>query len=227
MSLVDAVIFDFDGLIVDTETPLFEVWRDVFAEAGVPLRQAEWVRAVGTHGGFDPVARLAERQALLTSREALEERTRSEHWRRCTEAPLLPGVKERVQDAQTRGLRLGVASSSPAWWVRHWLVHHLLYDHFAVVCTREDVSRVKPSPELFLVAAARLRVKPGRCLVFEDSPHGVEAARAAGMWTVAVPGVVTTDCDFARAHLRLSSLAELSLAGIESRLASPRGTCQG
>ena len=130
-----------------------------------------------------------------------------EHWRRCETQPLLPGVADRLAEARTIGLKTAVASSSEAAWVRPWLERHDLLDAFDAVCTRDDVTAVKPAPDLFLLAARRLGVPPEACLVFEDSPNGLRAARAAGMWAIAVPNGLTQPLEFPPHDLALESLA--------------------
>jgi beta-phosphoglucomutase-like phosphatase (HAD superfamily) len=120
------------------------------------------------------------------------------------------------------GLKTAVASSSQAAWVRPWLERHDLLDAFDAVCTRDDVVAVKPAPDLFLLAAQRLGVPPESCLVFEDSPNGLRAARAAGMWAVAVPNALTGPLELPPHDLALASLAARTLASLRQALASSR-----
>ena len=114
-----------------------------------------------------------------------------EHWRLCGEQPLLPGVRDRLLEARALGFAAAVASSSPSAWVQPWLDTHDLMPLLQAVCTRDDVARVKPEPDLFLKAAERLGVPPAECIVFEDSPNGIRAAHAAGMRVVAIPNALT------------------------------------
>jgi beta-phosphoglucomutase-like phosphatase (HAD superfamily) len=111
-----------------------------------------------------------------------------------------------------------VASSSSSGWVEGWLERIDVRSLIDVVVARDHVSRVKPDPELFLLAADRLAVEPGACVVFEDSPNGMRAAYAAGMRCVAVPNALTRDIERPAVDLVLTSLAELPLAEIMSRL---------
>jgi HAD superfamily hydrolase (TIGR01509 family) len=217
---VRAVIFDFDGLIIDSETPLFDIWTRIYAERGQHLTLSDWQHALGTQGGFDPYAHLATRLAEQLDRRSLAAFVSEEHWRLCGEQPLLPGVRERLVEAGALKLGAAVASSSPAAWVRPWLEAHHLLPLVQAVCTREDVRAVKPAPDLFLEAAARLGVSPGDCIVFEDSPNGVLAAHAAGMRVVAVPNGLTRTLPLPDPHLTLDSLDELTLPAIVERLAA-------
>jgi beta-phosphoglucomutase-like phosphatase (HAD superfamily) len=117
-----------------------------------------------------------------------------------------------------------VASSSSSAWVKPWLERHGLASRFATVCTRDDVKAVKPAPDLFLLASSRLKVPPRDCLVFEDSPNGLKAARAAGMWAVAVPNALTRPLELPAHDLVLDSLAGMTLRELAARLhdLSPR-----
>jgi HAD superfamily hydrolase (TIGR01509 family) len=217
-----AVIFDFDGLIIDSETPLFDIWSEIYQQHGAELKLADWQHALGTEDGFDPYADLAARTGHTLARDEWAPRVGSEHWRRCETQPLLPGVADRLAEARALGLRTAVASSSLARWVLPWLERHGLAPLFDTVCTREDVAAVKPAPDLFLLAAERLGVAPEECVVFEDSPNGLRAARAAGMWAVAVPNLLTRPLELPSHDLALESLAQRTLVELRAALRQSR-----
>jgi len=147
-------------------------------------------------------------------REALQEEIRATSKRLSDPQPLLPGVEALLTDARDRGLARAVASSSSCGWVDGWLRRHGIRDLLDVVVARDDVTRVKPDPELFLLAARRLEVEPGRCVVFEDSPNGMRAALAAGMRCVAVPNALTRTLERPEVDLLMAALDERPLAGI-------------
>lgn len=205
-----AVILDFDGLIVDTETPIFEAWAAAYRRHGQDLQLDLWQHALGTHGGFDPLAHLEslcgplEREALLTG-------IRADTARGCDAQPLMPGVERLLRDAGALGLGRAVASSSSSAWVEGWLERHAIRGLFDAVATRDRVARVKPDPELFLLAARELRVEPEACVVFEDSANGMRAALAAGMRCVAVPNALTRRLARPDVDLVLGSLGERPL----------------
>jgi HAD superfamily hydrolase (TIGR01509 family) len=213
-----AVIFDFDGLVIDSETPIYDIWSEIYRDHGGTLTLEHWRHALGTHGGFDPYRELERQTGVWLDRAVWVPRIRDEHWRRCETEPLRPGVAERLLEARAVGMPAAVASSSSREWVGPWLTRHDLAGHLGAICTRDDVERVKPSPDLFLLAAERLKVPPDSCVVFEDTPNGVAAARAAGMWAVAVPGPMTRTLEFPSPHLTLTSLAEIDLVELGRRL---------
>jgi HAD superfamily hydrolase (TIGR01509 family) len=215
---LSAVILDFDGLIVDTETPIFEAWRSAFARRGQELPLDEWQHALGTFRGFDPCARLAELLGEKLDCDLLDKEVRAPYLAACEQQPVLPGVVELLEEARRLGVGTAVASSATRGWVLGWLGKHGLGGLFDGVCGREDVPRVKPAPDLFLLAALRLGVAPPACLVFEDSPNGIRAAREAGMRCVAVPNDVTRPLLLGEPDLVLSSLADASLAEIAGRV---------
>lgn len=211
---VAAVVLDFDGLIVDTETPIFEAWLGAYERRGQVLGLREWQHALGTHGGFDPLAHLESLVGPGLDREAVSGEVKESAARACEARPLLPGVERLLGDARDLGIARAVASSSSCAWVEGWLRRHRLRDLLDAVVARDDVRRVKPDPELFLLAAARLGVSPGDCLVFEDSPNGMRAALAAGMRCVAVPNALTRSLARPEVDLVLDSLDARPLAAI-------------
>jgi len=227
---ISALILDFDGLILDTETPAFEEWRAVYRRHGQDLALEQWQHALGTHGGFDPCADLEALTGSSLDHDRLTEEVTVRHRARCFEQPLLPGVEALLIEGQALGLRRAVASSSTARWVDGWLEHHGIRGRIETVVTRDDVERVKPAPDLFLLAAARLGVAPEGCVVFEDSPNGIRAARAAGMRCVAALNALTRALTLPDADLVVDSLAEVGLAELLRRLeraeASPSGPSQ-
>jgi len=215
---IAAVVLDFDGLILDTETPVFEAWRAAFSGHGQELSLDEWQHSLGTNGGFDPMARLLDLTGGAVDREAVLSEVHEANRRACDAQPLLPGVEALLAEAQGLGLGRAVASSSSRAWVLGWLARHGIGERFQVVCGRDDVARVKPAPDLFLLAAERLGRAPAACLVFEDSPNGMRAARAAGMRCVAVPNALTRQLSLPDPDLVVASLAERSLASILAEL---------
>jgi HAD superfamily hydrolase (TIGR01509 family) len=220
--MIKALIFDFDGLLVDTETPAFESWRVMYAEHGHDLSLELWQGALGTSHGFDALAHLEGLLGRSLDRVADLERRRALKAAMSFDQPLLPGARELLDQARALGLPCAVASSSDRAWIDGWLRRHAIDAAFACVRTADDVALTKPSPELFLSAAAGLGVAPAACLVFEDSPNGILAARAAGMPCVAVPGAITGRLTLPPADLVLPALDALPLAEIIARIVASR-----
>lgn len=210
---IEAIIFDFDGLVIDSESPAFQAWSQIYREHGQELSLDLWVACVGaSEASFDPIHHLGQLLGKSVDRHALlndkEQRKRAI----CDTLDTLPGVRERLTEARELGLKIAVASSSTRSWVEGHLKRLQLQTAFDVIRTKDDVERVKPHPDLYLAAATALAVAPSRCLAIEDSLNGVLAAKAAGMACLAVPGPITRSLDFSAATARFESLSALTLA---------------
>jgi len=214
-----AVVFDFDGLMVDTESTALRSWQRLYQSFGEDLPLEKWVELIGTWDAlWDPRAELEQRLGRPLDWTAIEpERMAVEHGL-ADEQPLLPGVETLIEEALEVGLRLAVASSSSHSWVTHHLERLGLTRRFAVLATRHDVTRTKPDPALYSLALARLGVRPSQAFALEDSVHGVASAKHAGLAVVAVPGPIMREADFSAADLRVDSLAHVTLAGLASSL---------
>jgi len=210
-----AILFDFDGLVLDTETSEYLTVAESFADHGLELSRDEWVAIIGTadHPHWTEMLETALGRPL-DDREAVLETRRARHRARISEEPLRPGVVELASDATDAGVGVAIASSSPLDWVEGHLQRFGVDHLFPVKATRDDVGRerTKPHPDLFLLAAERLGVDPRDCVVLEDSEPGVTAARAAGCTTVGVPAGMTAHLAFDHADLVVASVAELDLA---------------
>ena len=218
MMTTRALIFDFDGLILETEASMYECLSDLFRSHGAELEMEAWSLNIGGNsGGFDVYAHLEEVTGAAIDREALRASVRERHHAMVCELPALEGVLDYVRAAKEMGLKLGVASSSSRSWVGGHLERLGLLPYFDDVRTRDDVERVKPDPELYLASLERLGVEPHEAIALEDSPNGVRAAQAAGIFCVAVPNVITRRLPLEHADLRLESLAAVPLAELLTR----------
>ena len=221
--MIDTLIFDFDGVIIDTETPEYASWQEVFESHGQTLDRALWSQIIG--GGvkwFDPLEHLESLVGLQTDRESILKRRRDRDHMMIAASPVLPGVLDYVGDAGRLGLKLGVASSSSRDWVDGHLTERGLLQHFGAIATRDDVGAVKPDPEVYLKAVGRLGSDPANAVAIEDSFNGLTAAKRAGLLCVAVPNPMTSEMDFDQADMRLDSLSDMSLESLLSRLESLR-----
>jgi len=211
--MIKALIFDFDGLILDTETPEVIAWQEVYSRYGVEFPVLLWGGIVGGDGNdsFDPVRYLSEQAGQQVDGDLMRADKRVRDRQLVAEQGALPGVEDTLQAAARLGLRCAIASSSTHAWVDTQLKRLGLYQYFEAILCREDVQRVKPDPQLFLAALQALGVGPQEALVFEDSPNGVQAARSAGIRVVAVPNPVTALLGIEGADLLLDTLADFTL----------------
>jgi HAD superfamily hydrolase (TIGR01509 family) len=206
-----ALIFDFDGLIVDSESPGFQAWSELYATHGCSLPFDKYAACIGTIGGFDLHAYLEEQSGRSFDRADLETACNTRWLDLMKEQPVLPGVTTCLSSAKARGLKLAIASSSTQQWVSHNLEKFELLDHFDAVCTRDYVSAVKPDPSLYLLALETLGVAPDEAIAFEDSPNGILAAKRAGLFCIAIPNPLTKDLPLGLADRCLRSLEEFEL----------------
>ncbi|TAK29737.1 MAG: HAD family hydrolase [Chloroflexota bacterium] len=219
------IIFDFDGLIVDTELPEYQSWQEIYQSYGCSLPISEWVALIGAgyvSGQFDPYAFLEKQLGQPVDREAIREKRRQRSAELQSSQPILPGVEACISDAKRLGVRLGIASSSPHHWVDGHLARLRLGHHFECIKCADDVAKTKPDPELYLSALDALQLAPAQAIALEDSPNGILAAKRAGIFCVAVPNPMTSQLSFDQADLVLSSLAELSVEELLAKaLVSP------
>ena len=208
-----ALIFDFDGLILDTELPDYQSWEKVYQSYGVSMPLEKWSTIVGgdAESDFEPHVYLESLVGKPVDREEIWVARRKSYLDTLESQPIQPGVDDYLKAAKQHNLKLAVASSSPENWVVGHLTRLGLLSHFEVVVTADDVEHIKPAPELFLLAANKLGVDPSEAIVFEDSPNGVKAAKRAHMYAVAVPNPITAQFDLSEADLRLDSLADMPL----------------
>lgn len=212
---IKALIFDFDGLILDTETPDYQTWQSIYREHGFELPDEEWGKIVGGWGlsKFDAAAHLSLLSQGRLDSVSLRERHRSESSALTLAQTVLPGVLDVIHEAKRRGLKVAIASSSPHSWVDTHAKRLGIFEYFdKIICEDEvGIGKTKPNPDLFLLALDQLQVQKNEAIVFEDSPNGVKAARLAGIFVVAVPNPVTSLLSIENANLTLTSLTDLSL----------------
>nr|WGD70882.1 HAD family hydrolase [Bacillus subtilis] len=211
--MIKALIFDFDGLILDTETHEYEVLQEIFEEHGSVLAAICLGKGHrNCYAGFRPFEYLEEQIGKKLNHEELTQLRRERFAKRMESEKARPGVEAYLNAAKDLGLKIGLASSSDYKWVSGHLKQIGLFDDFEVIQTADDVEEVKPNPELYLLAAKNLGVSPAECLAFEDSVNGSIAAKRAGMKCVIVPNKVTGTLMFEDYDHRLESMAEMELA---------------
>ena len=210
---MNAIIFDFDGLIMDTETATYEAWREIYAQHDHPLTLETWAQCVGSDfsAAYDPMAELDRLLGRELDWEPIHKKRRERVMKILTEYDALPGVRNRLEEARGLGLSCAVASSSPRWWVEHWLGHLDLLSAFQNITCLEDTGKVKPHPSLFQHAASKIGTAPDRVVVLEDSLNGLRAAKAAEMRCIVVPCSVTGHLEFEGAWKKFRSLEEFTM----------------
>ncbi|MES2997283.1 MAG: HAD family phosphatase [Verrucomicrobiota bacterium] len=205
-----AVLFDFDGVLVDTEWAIYQAWLRLFASHGHELPLEIYTRCIGTDfTTWSPKLHLED----LTGRDfdwhGLDATRQEEIMRDLAEEGAMPGVGELLGKLAVSDVRTAVVSSSSHHWVDGWLAKLGLAEKFETTVCRGDAPRIKPAPDLYLEAARRLELDPADCLVIEDSLNGALAAKAAGMEVWTVPNRVTDCLDFSVADRCFRSLAEI------------------
>ncbi|MCB8942965.1 MAG: HAD-IA family hydrolase [Ardenticatenaceae bacterium] len=213
--MIQAVVFDFDGLILDTETSDYLSWKAVYESFDCELPLATWCENIGSTDFFNPYTYLEGLLGRPIDRTAVHDQRKKLDLEMLDQLDILPGVDNYLNEARQLGLKVGIASSSDHKWVDGYLEKFGLTHRFDVVRCRDDVGDVgKPNPAVYLAAAAALGVAAPQAVALEDSPNGALAARRAGMYCVAVPNQMTQALAFGEVHYRLQSLADMPLAAL-------------
>jgi HAD superfamily hydrolase (TIGR01509 family) len=219
---LQAVVFDFDGLIIDSEWDIYETALAAFRANGHELSLEAWSTIVGTNDKHDPTwwERLCSANGTSFERAHYDRAYDAQDRSRRDELPALAGVVELVDALHAHGVPLGIASSSSRGWLDRHLGRLGLDHRFDALVGADLVGGVgKPNPDVYLRACADLGADPRRSVALEDSAHGVTAAKAAGMAAVAVPSRITRFNDFAHANLVVDSLLDLDVPLLAALLA--------
>jgi HAD superfamily hydrolase (TIGR01509 family) len=220
--MIRGLIFDFDGLILDTESTVYQSWQELYQEYGQELPFEDWGSIIGISPDehFDPFQRLETLLGYPLEGQGLRERRHQREMELVVQQPVLPGVEAYLNKAKDLGLGLGVASSSARDWVGGNLERLGLIDYFDVVHTSDDVEQTKPDPALYHLALESLNLEVGEAFVLEDSPNGITAAQRVGLFCVVVPNPLTRLLNVDHADLRLDSLADISLEDLIEKVES-------
>jgi putative hydrolase of the HAD superfamily len=215
---IRAFLFDFDGLILDTETASRAGWRWLYEQHGHELPDDLWIKVVGTHSSWDIMGHLEELVGAPLDRDAWNERRYTHELTLLEAEELRPGILDYIAYAQQHGLQRAIVSSAS----RRWIDSHL--ERFeqavgwdAILTADGDAARAKPNPTMYLEALGVLGVGADEAVVFEDSPNGVTAGKAAGIFVVGVPNEVTRGVGLDDADLVVDSLADLPPAELVQR----------
>lgn len=211
--MIKAIIFDFDGTIIDTETAWYEALRIAYEEHGVELSLELYSQCIGTDlSSFDPYEYLVTEKKLPIDLDQFKEHIRQQHSAFMEKEQMRDGVLDWLQKAKASGLKLGLATSSHRPWIDRHAEQLGIGDYFECIRTADNVAKVKPNPELYLQVLEGLGVAPEEAIAIEDSPNGARAAAAAGIKCIVVPNGVTRSLTFDDSELYY--LAE-SLAKID------------
>lgn len=210
--MIKAIVFDFDGLIIDTETAWYSAFKEVFQGYNVDFPLEVFVKCIGTDDAALKV--FIEEKLGLESIGLIMNSAKENHGTKMKLIGIRDGVKEYLSEARNLGLKIGLASSSSRKWVEGFLKQLEIIDYFEVIKTRDDVEKVKPDPMLYIKAIEALNVNANEAVAFEDSANGARAAIAAGLKCVIVPNEVTKEINFEKFHLRINSMSEMGLAQV-------------
>ncbi len=218
--MLKALIFDFDGLILDTETPEYYSLNEAYEEHGHKLPIGLYGLVVGSEYNheYEPLAHLQKLTGKTLDRQSFFQKVYQRRMELIKQNHVLPGVENLIMEGKAMNLKLAVASSSPHLWVDEHLKRLNLFDYFDVIRCKDDVQKIKPEPDLFLAALSGLGVRADEAVIFEDSLNGIRAARRAGIRVVAVPNLVTMHTNIEGETLRIGSLADLSLEELIRKL---------
>jgi HAD superfamily hydrolase (TIGR01509 family) len=221
---IRAFLFDFDGLILDTETAARAGWRWLYEQHGHELPDDLWMTVVGTHSSWDIMGHLEGLVGEPLDRETWNERRYAHEVTLLEAEELRPGILEYLEYARGHELKRAIVSSAS----RRWIDMHLerleqAVGWDAIVTADRDASRAKPNPTMYLEALGVLGVSSDEAVVFEDSPNGVAAGKAAGIFVVGVPNEVTREVGLRDADLVVESLADLPPAELVERASRRSG----
>ncbi|MGO4547594.1 HAD family hydrolase [Paenibacillus sp. 2TAB23] len=195
--MIKAIIFDFDGTIIDTETAWYHAFRDAYLEHGVELTLEQYSGCIGTSlHTFNPYEYLMTDLKLAIDKDSFRDSVHVQHTNLMQSERVRSGILDYLKDAKDSGMKIGLASSSPRAWIDKYLEQLELGHYFEAIRTADDVAKVKPDPELYVQTLTALGVEASEAIAIEDSPNGARAALAAGMSCIIVPNAITKSLPF-------------------------------
>lgn len=210
--LPEAILFDFDGTLVDTEWQIYLAWRNFYSREGQELPIEVYVQCIGSDfDTWSPKTHLESLTRRAFDWDALDLSRNQEIRASLAGQGAVEGARELLAELSGT-VPLAVVSSSSHDWVDGWLDRLDLTHFFDVTICRGDAPRIKPAPDLYLQAAKVMGLSPEKCLVIEDSVNGCLAAKAAGMQAYALPNRITRVSDFSLADRVFQTMPSLSIA---------------
>ncbi|ECL7818144.1 TPA: HAD family hydrolase [Listeria innocua] len=212
--MLKAVVMDFDGIVIDTEVVWYEIFKDWFkTKQHYDLSIEEFLQCVGSNVD-DLFRELNETQQMDINRQAFEAETQATFIENSKSLPAKEGVESFIRGLKEHGLKLALATSSQRPKPLYHLERLGLLEYFDAIITAEDVTRIKPEPDLFLEALRALNVKPSEALIVEDSRNGLLAGNSAGVNVLVIPNEVTKHSDLTPNYMERESLADVDLTEI-------------
>ena len=216
---IKAIIFDFDGLILDTETPEMKAWEEFYQQYGLVFNSDEYLKLVGVIYEDDTPLKVMKKQLGKDFCDDQVFDDFNQYKRALIEnEQLCEGVLDYLEEARHLGLAIGLASSSKREWVVHFLDKFGITRYFDTINTVDYVKNPKPDPELYTRAVSQLGLRPDEALAFEDSSNGIASAKSAGLFVAVVPNPVTRASDLSQADVSLDKLSDIPLAHLIDRL---------
>lgn len=213
--MIQAVVFDFDGLIIDTETVWFNSFKEVLGRYDVEFPLEIFLPCVGTKGTI--IDQYIEGK-LGNKVKEIRQLVRECHREKIVDIDIREGVRDYLTQAKELGLKIGLATSSDREWIDHFLKRLNILHYFDVIKTGDDVKKVKPDPEVYLQCLDALNVSSNYVVAFEDSNNGAKAAKASGVTCVIVPNPITAKLTFDDYDMRIESMASQSLTEVLNKI---------
>lgn len=215
--MIKGLVFDFDGIILDSETTELIAWKEVYSQYNQEFPEEKYKQAIGSiYNDPFPFINLEKLANKKLDQVQIFDQIRSRANDLLENEDMLPGVMEYLNSAKSNGLKVGLASSSKGEWVFHHINRLGIHHYFDCISVLEDVTNPKPDPELFLRTLSHLGISSLEAIALEDSFNGTLSAKQAGMHVVAIPNQATSSMNFDKADLVISSLADLPLLDLIS-----------
>ncbi len=204
------IIFDFDGVLVDTEVAIYNSWVDLYAREGQSISISTYAPCLGAgYSHWDPAAHLEKLTGKTYNWDIETPARQAKLEAELKRTGLMPGASELLDWCDSKKIKMTVASSSSRRWVEGWLRKLGIYERFVGVFCRTDGYPVKPNPALFLAAQDCLGLDSQECLIIEDTENGTISAQNAGIPCCAIPNRMTRTSNLSRASFREESLTDL------------------
>jgi HAD superfamily hydrolase (TIGR01509 family) len=214
---IKGLIFDFDGLILDTEYAEFKSWEMILDSFQVNFPMENWLASIGiSDSDFNIYTYLESHTDKKLNRDDILTTRENYLGQLLATQSILPGIENLIIEAKNKGLKLAVASGATNKWVTSNLKRIGLFNYFDGIHTREEVIYAKPDPALYYNALTNLGIDPDNAVAFEDSPNGIQAAKAAGLFCIAVPNYLTRMLDTSAADIILPTLKDFNLSKINA-----------